>query len=68
MGLITKGMGAVLKHIKKPGKAFEKAGDKGLRRLKNFRLPKRKVKELATQAYCRKRQSAAGTAGGYMRS
>ena len=28
MGLITKGMGVVLKHIKKPGKAFTRAGDK----------------------------------------
>ena len=28
MGLITKGMGVVLKHIKKPGKAFVRAGDK----------------------------------------
>ena len=28
MGLITKGMGVVLKHVKKPGKAFVRAGDK----------------------------------------
>ena len=28
MGLITKGMGAILKHIKKPGKAITRAGDK----------------------------------------
>ena len=46
MGLITKGMGVVLKHIKKPGKAFERAGDKWFKKLKNFRLPKRKVKKL----------------------
>ena len=28
MGLITKGMGAILKQVKKPGKAFTRAGDK----------------------------------------
>ena len=28
MGLITAGMGVVLKHIKKPGKIITKAGDK----------------------------------------
>jgi hypothetical protein len=28
MGLITAGMGAVLKHIKKPGKIITEAGDK----------------------------------------
>ena len=42
MGLITKGMGVVLKHIKKPGKAFERAGDKWFKKTKKLQASKKK--------------------------
>ena len=42
MGLITKGMGAVLKHIKKPGKAFTRAGDKWYKKTKKLQTSKKK--------------------------
>ena len=46
MGLITKGMGAVLKHIKKPGKAFEKAGDKWFKKTKKLQASKKKSEKI----------------------
>ena len=42
MGLITKGMGIVLKHIKKPGKAFTRAGDKWYKKTKKLQTSKKK--------------------------
>ena len=42
MGLITKGMGVVLKHVKKPGKAFERAGDKWFKKTKKLQASKKK--------------------------
>ena len=42
MGLITKGMGVVLKHIKRPGKAFEKAGDEWYKKTKKLQRSKKK--------------------------
>jgi len=46
MGLITKGMGAVLKHIKKPGKAFERAGDKWYKKTKKLQASKKKSERI----------------------
>ena len=46
MGLITKGMGVVLKHIKKPGKAFERAGDKWFKKTKKLQASKKKSEKL----------------------
>ena len=46
MGLITKGMGVVLKHIKKPGKAFEKAGDKWFKKTKKLQASKKKSERI----------------------
>ena len=46
MGLITKGMGAVLKHIKKPGKAFERAGDKWFKKTKKLQASKKKSERI----------------------
>ena len=43
MGLITKGMGAVLKHIKKPAKAFTRAGDKWHTKTKKLQASKKKL-------------------------
>ena len=46
MGLITAGMGAVLKHIKKPGKAFERAGDKWFKKTKKLQASKKKSERI----------------------
>ena len=42
MGLITKGMGVVLKHVKKPGKAFTRAGDKWYAKTQKLQSSKKK--------------------------
>ena len=46
MGLITKGMGIVLKHIKKPGKAFTSAGDKWYKKTKKLQTSKKKSERI----------------------
>jgi hypothetical protein len=46
MGLITKGMGAVLQHIKKPGKAFERAGDKWYKKTKKLQASPKKIERI----------------------
>ena len=46
MGLITKGMGVVLKHVKKPGKAFERAGDKWFKKTKKLQASKKKSERI----------------------
>ena len=46
MGLITKGMGVVLKHIKKPGKAFTRAGDKWYKKTKKLQASKKKSERI----------------------
>ena len=46
MGLITKGMGVVLKHIKKPGKAFTRAGDKWYKKTKKLQASKKKSEKI----------------------
>ena len=46
MGLITKGMGVVLTHIKKPGKAFERAGDKWFKKTKKLQASKKKSEKI----------------------
>ena len=46
MGLITKGMGIVLKHIKKPGKAFTRAGDKWYKKTKKLQRSKKKSERI----------------------
>ena len=66
MGLITKGMGAVLKHIKKPGKAFEKAGDKWFKKTKKLQASKKKSERIRGNLRIIAPMTAAGTAGGYM--
>ena len=42
MSLITKGMGIVLKHIKKPGKAITRAGDKWYKKTKKLQSSPKK--------------------------
>ena len=46
MGLITKGMGVVLKHIKKPGKAFTRAGDKWYKKTQKLQRSKKKSEKI----------------------
>ena len=46
MGLITKGMGVVLKHVKKPGKAFTRAGDKWYKKTKKLQRSKKKIERV----------------------
>jgi len=65
MGLITKGMGAVLKHIKKPGKAFEKAGDKWFKKTKNLQASKKKSERIRGNLRIIAPMTVAGTTGGY---
>ena len=46
MGLITRGMGIVLKHIKKPGKAFTRAGDKWHAKTQKLQRSKKKIEKI----------------------
>ena len=46
MGLITKGMGVVLKHIKKPGKAITRAGDEWFKKTKKLQRSKKKSERI----------------------
>ena len=66
MGLITAGMGAVLKHIKKPGKAFEKAGDKWFKKTKKLQTSKKKSERIRGNLRIVAPMAGAGTAGAYL--
>ena len=46
MTLITAGMGAVLKHIKKAGKAVTKAGDKWHAKTQKLQRSKKKIEKI----------------------
>ena len=46
MGLITKGMGAVLKHIKKSGRSITKAGDKWHAKTTKLQRSKKKIEKI----------------------
>jgi len=46
MGLITKGMGVVLKHIKKPGHAFTRAGDKWYKKTQKLQASPKKIERI----------------------
>ena len=46
MGLITKGMGAVLKHIKKSGRSITKAGDKWHAKTQKLQRSKKKIEKI----------------------
>ena len=63
MGLITKGMGAVLKHIKKPGKAFERAGDKWYKKTKKLQASKKKSERIRGNLRIIAPMAVSGTAG-----
>ena len=65
MGLITKGMGVVLKHIKKPGKAFERAGDKWFKKTKKLQASKKKSERIRGNLRIIAPMTVAGAAGAY---
>jgi len=64
MGLITKGMGAVLKQIKKPGKAVTKAGDEWFKKTKKLQRSKKKSERIRGAARIIVPLTVSGTAGG----
>ena len=66
MGLITKGMGAVLKHVKKPGKAFERAGDKWYKKTKKLQSSKKKSERIRGNLRIIAPMAVSGTAGGVL--
>ena len=66
MGLITKGMGVVLKHIKKPGKAFERAGDKWYKKTKKLQSSKKKSERVRGNLRVIAPMAVAGVAGARM--
>jgi len=65
MGLITKGMGIVLKHIKKPGKAITRAGDKWMAKTKKLQASKKKSERIRGNLRIIAPMAGAGTAGAY---
>ena len=65
MGLITKGMGVVLKHIKKPGKAFTRAGDKWYKKTKKLQASKKKSERIRGNLRVIAPMTVAGAAGAY---
>ena len=66
MGLITAGMGAVLKHIKEPGKAFTRAGDKWFKKTKKLQASKKKSERIRGNLRIIAPMAGAGTAGAYL--
>ena len=66
MGLITKGMGVVLKHIKKPGKAFERAGDKWYKKTKKLQASPKKIERIRGNLRIIAPMAVAGVAGARM--
>jgi len=66
MGLITKGMGVVLKHIKKPGKAFTRAGDKWYKKTKKLQASPKKIERIRGNLRIIAPMTVAGVAGARM--
>jgi len=65
MGLITKGMGVVLKHIKRPGKAFTKAGDKWFKKTQKLQASKKKSERIRGNLRIIAPMTGAATTGAY---
>ena len=66
MGIITKGMGAVLKHIKKPGKAFTRAGDKWYKKTKKLQASPKKIERIRGNLRIIAPMAGAATTGAYL--
>ena len=58
-------MGAVLKHIKKPGKAFTKAGDKWFKKTKKLQASKKKSERIRGNLRVIAPMTGAATTGAY---
>ena len=63
MGIITKGMGAVLKHIKKSGRSITKAGDKWHAKTTKLQRSKKKIEKIKGAARIIVPMTGAATAG-----
>ena len=66
MGLITKGMGVVLQHVKRPGKAFTKAGDKWFKKTQKLQASKKKSERIRGNTRIIAPMVVAGYAGARM--
>jgi len=66
MGIITKGMGVVLKHVKKPGKAFTRAGDKWYKKTKKLQSSPKKIERIRGNLRIIAPMTVAGVAGARM--
>jgi len=66
MGLITKGMGVVLQHVKRPGKAFTRAGDKWYKKTKKLQHSKKKIERIKGNLRVTAPMAVAGVAGARM--
>ena len=66
MGLITKGMGVVLKHVKKPGHAFTRAGDKWYKKTKKLQASPKKIERIRGNLRIIAPMAVAGGAGARM--
>ena len=58
-------MGVVLKHIKKPGKAFTRAGDKWHKKTKKLQTSKKKIERIRGNARIIAPMAGAATIGAY---
>jgi len=63
MGLITKGMGIILKHAKKPGKAFTRAGDKWYAKTQKLQRSKKKFERIRGNMRIIAPMAVSGTVG-----
>jgi len=66
MGLITKGMGAILKQAKRPGKAITRAGDKWYKKTKKLQRSKKKIERIRGGARIIVPMTGAGIVGAKM--
>ena len=64
MGIITKGMGAVLKHLKKSGRSITKAGDKWHAKTQKLQASKKKSEKIRGAARIAVPMTGAAVAGG----
>ena len=64
MTLITKGMGAILKHIKKSGRSITKAGDKWHAKTTKLQRSKKKIEKIKGAARIIVPMTGAAVAGG----
>ena len=64
MGLITAGMGVVLKHIKKSGRSITKAGDKWHAKTTKLQRSKKKIEKIKGAARIIVPMTGAAVAGG----